>query len=285
MIGHPNISEDQLLHLLHITPERLADYRLFARERLGFDFHDISLLVTALTHRSFVNEHRRKVDPIEHNERLEYLGDAVLEMVTSDFLIRNYDEPEGIMTSWRAAMVNTTSNAESGDELGYGPLIRLSKGEKHGTARGRKTIMADCYEAVIGAIYIDQGYPAAKRFIEQWTTSKMSRIIEEESWRDPKSVIQEYTQKYDDGATPTYRILNEVGPDHDRTFTIGLFHRGHMLGVGTGASKQDAQSAAARKAIRYYRERLAHEAAVSARTNKNLQTQRSASDRLGHHVI
>lgn len=281
MIGHPNLPTKQLYHVLHVSPEELENYRLFARERLGFDFRDISLLVTAFTHRSFVNEHRRKNNPIEHNERLEYLGDAVLEMVTSDFLIRNYDQPEGVMTGWRAAMVNTTSNAESGEELGYAPLIRLSKGERRGTVRGRKSIMADCYEALIGAIYIDQGYHAAKDFITKWTTSKIKKIIEEESWRDPKSVVQEYTQKYNEGITPIYRTLKEVGPDHERTFTIGLFIMGHMLGVGTGLSKQDAQAEAARKAIRYYRERLAYEEKTLSR---HAEAAASAA-RLGHHII
>lgn len=285
MIGHPNLPDTQLYHILHISPEDLENYRLFARERLGFDFHDISLLVTALTHRSFVNEHRRKNDPIDHNERLEYLGDAVLEMVTSDFLIHNYDASEGTMTGWRAAMVNTNSNAESGEELGYAPLIRLSKGESRGTARGHKSIIADCYEALIGAIYVDQGYHAAKAFIDQWTTSKMPKIIEEESWRDAKSVVQEYTQKYDEGSTPIYRILKEVGPDHERSFTIGLFVMGHMLGVGTGPSKQDAQTEAARKAIRYYRERLAHERTSAAHRREAATRAADSAARLGHHII
>lgn len=285
MIGHPNTPDAELYHILSVTPESLSDYRLFAKERLGFEFHDISLLVTALTHRSFVNEHRRKNSPIEHNERLEYLGDAVLEMVTSDFLIRNYDAPEGIMTGWRAAMVCTNSNAESGEGLGYGPLIRLSKGEKRGTARGHKSIMADCYEAVIGAIYVDQGYQVAKEFIDKWTTYKMPKIIEEESWRDPKSVIQEYTQKYDNGSTPVYRILKEVGPDHERTFTIGLFVTGHMLGVGTGLSKQDAQAEAAQKAIRYYRERLKNEKESQTQNKKDYDDAKAAALRLGHHIV
>lgn len=285
MIGHPKASDQRLYSILLISPTELEDYRLFARERLGFEFKDISLLVTALTHRSFVNEHRRKNNPIEHNERLEYLGDAVLEMVTSDFLIRNYDVTEGVMTGWRAAMVCTNSIGESGEELGYGPLVRLSKGESHGTARGRKSILADCFEAVIGAIYIDQGYQTAKAFINKWITVKMSKIIEEETWRDPKSVIQEYTQKYDDGNTPVYRILREVGPDHERIFTIGLFVMGHMLGVGTGPSKQDAQAEAARKAIRYYRERLAREKLSTEHQEQVTKRKLAASARLGHHII
>ena len=127
-------------------------YQEFAKSKLGFEFDDIMLLVTALTHRSYVNEH--KATTHEHNERLEFLGDAILEMVSSDFLYRNYNEPEGIMTSWRAALVRTESIGDAGKELGYEPLVRLSKGEKHGSDRAHDVILADCFEAVIGAIYL-----------------------------------------------------------------------------------------------------------------------------------
>lgn len=274
MIGHPEATGRKLYHLLSITPGDLEEYRTFAKERLGFEFHDISLLVTALTHRSYVNEHRRATQPLEHNERLEYLGDAILEYVVSDYLIRHYDVPEGTMTGWRSALVCTKSIGESGEELGYGPLVRLSRGEQHGTSRARGSIMADCFEAVIGAIYIDQGLEVVSDFIHKWIIVKIDKIISEESWRDPKSYVQEFCQKYDGGLTPIYRLLKEVGPDHDRTFTIGLFVMGHMLGIGTGHSKQDAQSEAATKAIRYYKERIAREKEVKSRAS-----------RLGQHII
>ena len=139
-------------------------YQEFAKEKLGFSFKDINLLVTALTHRSYVNEHKTTH---EHNERLEFLGDAVLELVSSDFLYRNYDEPEGIMTALRAALVRTESIGAAGKELGYEPLVRLSRGEKQGSERAHEVILADCFEAVIGAIYLDQGYEAAKEFISK----------------------------------------------------------------------------------------------------------------------
>ena len=261
MIGHPDLPAKKLYKILNITPENLEKYRLFAKERLGFEFNDISLLVTALTHRSYVNEHRHQCKRLEHNERLEYLGDAVLEMVSSDFLIRNYNVSEGRMTSWRAAMVCTNSIGKSGEELGYAPLVRLSRGEQHGDTRGHLSIIADCFEAVIGAIYVDQGYAEAKAFIEKWITVKMPKIIEEESWRDPKSYVQEFCQKRNEGITPVYQVLKESGPDHDRTFVIGLFVLGHMLGIGTGHSKQDAQAEAAKKAVRYYKELIARETA------------------------
>ncbi len=172
-----------------MNPQQISDYQTFAKEKLGFEFNDINLLITALTHRSYVNEHKQSVK--DHNERLEFLGDAVLELVTSDFLYRNYNEPEGIMTAWRSALVRTESIGESGEELGYEPLVRLSKGEKHGSSRAHAVILADCFEAVIGAIYLDQGYDAARDFIAKHILVKIDKILEDGSWRDPKSYLQE----------------------------------------------------------------------------------------------
>lgn len=225
-------------------------YQEFAKEKLGFEFDDINLLVTALTHRSYVNEHRASVH--DHNERLEFLGDAILEMVSSDFLYRNYNEPEGIMTSWRAALVRTESIGAAGKELGYEPLVRLSKGEKHGSDRAHDVILADCFEAVIGAIYLDKGYEAAKDFIYKHILNKIDTILEEGSWRDPKSYMQELAQKTD-GVTPIYRTMKEEGPDHDKTFTVGVYVGEKLKGVGTGHSKQEAQTAAAREGIKKYK--------------------------------
>lgn len=224
-------------------------YQEFAKEKLGFSFHDINLLVIALTHRSYVNEHKMAH---EHNERLEFLGDAVLELVSSDFLYRNYDEPEGIMTALRAALVRTESIGAAGRELGYEPLVRLSKGEKNGSERAHDVILADCFEAVIGAIYLDQGYETAKDFIHKHILVKIDEILEEGSWRDPKSYVQELAQKID-GITPVYRTLKEEGPDHDKTFTVGIYVGDTLKGVGTGHSKQEAQTAAAREGVKKYR--------------------------------
>ncbi|MBQ3430778.1 ribonuclease III [Candidatus Saccharibacteria bacterium] len=225
-------------------------YQEFAKEKLGFEFNNINLLVTALTHRSYVNEHKKS--HIDHNERLEFLGDAVLELVSSDFLFRNYDEPEGIMTSWRAALVRTESIGAAGEALGYAPLVRLSKGEKHGTDRAHAVILADCFEAVIGAIYLDQGYPAAKSFIEKHILVKIDEILADESWRDPKSYFQELAQKRD-GETPVYRTLKEDGPDHNKTFTVGVYVGRSIKGQGTGHSKQEAQTEAAKQGIKAYK--------------------------------
>ena len=225
-------------------------YQAFAKEKLGFEFDDINLLVTALTHRSYVNEHKDSVH--EHNERLEFLGDAILEMVSSDFLYRNYNEPEGIMTSWRAALVRTESIGAAGKELGYEPLVRLSKGEKHGSDRAHDVILADCFEAVIGAIYLDKGYEEAKNFIYKHILNKIDTILEEGSWRDPKSYIQELAQK-SDGVTPVYRTMKEEGPDHDKTFTVGVYVGEQLKGVGAGHSKQEAQTNAAREGVKKYK--------------------------------
>ncbi len=225
-------------------------YQEFAKEKLGFSFNDPQLLVTALTHRSYVNEHQKTVH--EHNERLEYLGDAVLELATSDFLYRNYDYPEGVMTALRAALVRTESIGDAGKELGYEPLVRMSKGEKRGTERGHDSILADCFEAVIGAIYLDQGYAAAREFIAKHILSKIDGILEDESWRDPKSYLQELAQK-NDGITPMYRTLKEEGPDHDKQFTVGVYVDGRLKGTGVGHSKQEAQTEAAKEGVKSYK--------------------------------
>ncbi len=226
-----------------------APYQDFAREKLGFEFENIELLITALTHRSYVNEHRKSVS--EHNERLEFLGDAVLELVVTDFLFRNYTEAEGILTSWRASLVRTESIGEAGKKLGYEPFVRMSKGEKQGSERARMQILANAFEAVIGAIYLEKGYDAAADFITQHITSKLEGILKEGSWRDPKSHLQEIMQKVDN-VTPRYVVLDEVGPDHDKVFTLGVYAGGELVGQGVGPSKQAAQQEAARKALGHY---------------------------------
>ena len=224
-------------------------YIEFAKNKLGFEFNDINLLITALTHRSYVNEHK---NAHEHNERLEFLGDAVLELVSSDFLYRNYNEPEGIMTAVRAALVRTESIGAAGHELGYAPLVRMSKGEKMGSERAHDVILADCFEAVIGAIYLDQGYEVARDFIDKHILVKIDTVLEEGLWRDPKSYVQELAQKID-GETPVYKTLKEEGPDHDKKFTVGLYVGNSLKGTGVGHSKQEAQTEAAREGVKQYR--------------------------------
>ena len=228
----------------------LTPYRDWAKEKLGYDFDTIDLLVTALTHRSYLNEHKKSAT--EHNERLEFLGDAVLELVTTDFLFSNYDKPEGILTAWRSALVRTESIGAAGERLGYEKLIRMSRGEKHGSARARQQILANAFEATTGAIYLDKGYEAAKKYITDNILSTLPQILEEESWRDPKSYLQEISQAKD-GFTPVYKVIKEDGPDHDKIFTLGVFVGDKKMGEGEGPSKQIAQQEAAREAIRKYK--------------------------------
>lgn len=226
-----------------------APYQEFARNSLGFEFKNVDLLVTALTHRSYVNEHRKSVS--EHNERLEFLGDAVLELSVTDFLFNNYEEAEGILTSWRASLVRTESIGEAGQKLGYEPLVRMSRGEKQGSERARLQILANAFEAVIGAIYLERGYDDADAFIKKHIASKLENIINEGSWRDPKSHLQEVMQRVD-SVTPRYVVLEEVGPDHDKVFTLGVFAGDRMVSKGVGPSKQSAQQEAAKAALKTY---------------------------------
>lgn len=224
-------------------------YQEFARKNLGLEFENIDLLITALTHRSYVNEHKKSVS--EHNERLEFLGDAVLELVVTDYLFKNYSEPEGILTSWRAALVRTESIGAAGAKLNYEPLVRMSRGEKQGSERARQQILANAFEAVIGAIYLEKGYAQVETFIQQHILNKLEGILEVGSWRDPKSNLQEISQRVD-GFTPQYRVLEEVGPDHDKIFTLGVYVGDKLMGKGTGPSKQNAQQVAAKAALQKY---------------------------------
>lgn len=227
----------------------VGPYQDFARETLGFEFKDVNLLVTAFTHRSYVNEHRKSVS--EHNERLEFLGDAVLELVVTDFLFNNYTEPEGILTSWRASLVRTESIGEAGQKIGYEPLIRMSRGEKQGSERARLQILANAFEALIGAIYLERGYDDAAVFIQKHISSKLELILKEGTWRDPKSHLQEVMQRKD-GVTPKYVVIEEVGPDHDKIFTLGVYSGNTLVSTGTGPSKQHAQQEAAKEALLKY---------------------------------
>lgn len=226
-----------------------APYQDFAREKLGFEFTNIDLLVTAFTHRSYVNEHRKSVS--EHNERLEFLGDAVLELVVTDFLFKNYTEQEGILTSWRAALVRTESIGDAGQKLGYEPLVRMSRGEKQGGERARLQILANAFEALIGAIYLERGYEDAAAFITKHISSKLDAILADGTWRDPKSHLQEVMQRKD-GVTPRYVVIEEVGPDHDKVFTLGVYSGDRLISKGTGPSKQAAQQDAAKAALLQY---------------------------------
>ena len=227
-----------------------APYQQFAKETFGFMFKEPMTLVTAFTHRSYVNEHKKSTQI--HNERLEFLGDAVLELVVTEFLYSKYSEPEGILTNWRSALVRTESISAAASRFDFEPLLRLSRGEKRGTDRARAQILANSYEAVIGALYLDQGYQAASDFIHKSLIVTFEEILKTGSWMDPKSHFQEAAQSRD-GATPVYKVLSEEGPDHDKVFTVGVFVNGKLKGEGTGPSKQAGQQKAAEIALESYR--------------------------------
>lgn len=235
-----------------MTGMQTAPYQDFAREKLGFEFKNIDYLITALTHRSYVNEHRKSVT--EHNERLEFLGDAVLELAVTDYLYNHFTEAEGILTSWRSSLVRTESIGAAGDKLGYESLLRMSRGEKNGSIRARQQILANAFEAVIGAIYLERGYDDAEKFIAKHILSRLDEILATGSWRDPKSHLQEVSQRID-GMTPVYKVLNEEGPDHDKIFSLGVFVGEKLMGKGSGSSKQNAQQEAAKAALKAYEAR------------------------------
>lgn len=224
-------------------------YQAFAQEKLGVVFNNIDLLITAFTHRSYVNEHRKTAK--EHNERLEFLGDAVLELVSTEYLYNNYSDPEGILTNWRSSLVRTESIGAAATRNDFEPLLRLSRGERRGTDRARAQILANSYEAVVGAIYLDQGYDAANDFITKSLLVTFDEILKTGSWMDPKSHLQELVQSKD-GYTPAYKVLSEEGPDHDKIFTVGVFVNGELKGQGSGPSKQTGQVAAAEAALKLY---------------------------------
>jgi ribonuclease III len=224
-------------------------YQAFAQDKLHVSFRDINLLLTAFTHRSYLNEHKKSVKG--HNERLEFLGDAVLELVVTEFLYENYEDPEGVLTNWRSSLVRTESISAAAARYDFEPLLRLSRGEKRGTERARAQILANAYEAVAGALYLDQGYEAAKRFITESILSTFEQILETGSWMDAKSSLQEMAQSQEQ-ATPAYRVMAEDGPDHDKTFTVGVYVNDELRGQGVGPSKQAAQQKAAEAALAHY---------------------------------
>lgn len=213
---------------------------------IGIKFKNKDLLLQALTHRSYLNENSKW--HLDHNERLEFLGDAVLELVVTDFLYNNYPNPEGEMTNWRAALVNANILAQISNEFKLNDFVLLSRGEARDTGRARQYILANAIEALIGAIYLDQGYESSRQFIARFVLKELPMIIEKRLYRDPKSLFQEYAQEHV-GITPTYEVIEEWGPDHARNFKIGVFLEKEMVGSGQGPSKQEAQQQAAKDAL------------------------------------
>ncbi|MEK7126307.1 MAG: ribonuclease III [Patescibacteria group bacterium] len=220
----------------------MPDFQTFIN-KLGLSFNNINLLIEALTHRSYLNEHREYTG--SHNERLEFLCDAVLELAATDFLFKKFlAKPEGELTSYRAALVNTVSLAESAQALGINEYLLLSKGESKDVGRARDVILADAFEAIIGAIYLDSGYASAEAFIAKNLYNKIESVIASRSYQDAKSRFQEIAQEKK-GITPSYETLSEIGPDHNKRFTVGVFIGNEEIARGEGQSKQEAEQSAA----------------------------------------
>ncbi len=224
----------------------LPDFSIL-EQKIKTQFKDKDLLRQAFTHRSFINENKHTAQ--DHNERLEFLGDAVLELVTTSFLYKEYPKKnEGDLTSYRAALVNTNSLSEVASSLGFNNYLLLSKGESKDTGRARQYILADTFEAVIGAIYLDQGYDAAYTFIASHLLVLAEEIVKTGSWVDAKSHFQEKSQEML-SVTPIYETILEEGPDHNKYFTVAVKIKDETIATGKGKSKQEAEQEAARKAL------------------------------------
>lgn len=222
------------------------DFKTF-QQQIGVEFNDLELLRQAFTHRSYLNEHRGEVRG--HNERLEFLGDAVLELISTHFLYDKYPEkPEGELTAYRAALVNAVTCAEIAHEIGMNDFLLLSRGEAKDTGRARNILLANAFEALVGAIYLDQGYDAAKAFITRHLFPKIEGIVRDRLWQDAKSSLQEKAQEAE-GITPSYRVVGETGPDHDKHFIVGVYIKDALVAEGSGKSKQEAEQSAAREAL------------------------------------
>lgn len=216
--------------------------------KIGFEFTDKKLLLQAVTHRSYINEHRNF--KLDHNERLEFLGDAVLELAVTDYLYKTYNLPEGELTNLRAAVVRGEMLSRVAQkELDLADSMLLSRGEQKGSQKARQYILANAFEAVVGALYLDQGYATASNFIHRYIVSKLPEVVEKGLHIDNKSRFQELAQEKF-RVTPTYRVLKEEGLDHDKHFVIGIFVKDKLMGKGEGSSKQEAQQAAAKEALK-----------------------------------
>ncbi|OGC83328.1 ribonuclease III [Candidatus Adlerbacteria bacterium RIFCSPHIGHO2_02_FULL_52_17] len=226
--------------------ETNGDIHTFAHS-LNLVFKNPALLRQAFTHRSYLNEHRG--EELEHNERLEFLGDAVLELVSTHFLYNKFpNKTEGELTAYRAALVNAMTCANVANDIKMNDFLLLSRGEAKDQGRAREVLLANAFEALIGAIYIDQGYDAAKDFITAHLLVKIDEIVKKNLWRDPKSTLQEKAQDAE-GATPFYSVIREEGPDHDKEFVVGVYVKDMLLAEGSGKSKQEAEQDAAQNAL------------------------------------
>lgn len=222
------------------------DFSIFERNA-GVTFTDKNLLKQAFIHRSFLNENRDT--KLEHNERLEFLGDAVLELVITDYLYHKYPgKPEGELTAYRSSLVNSNTLAAAAEKLGMNSFLLLSKGEAKDTGRARQYILANTFESFAGALYLDQGYGAARDFIASQLFGLIEDIISNKAFIDAKSFFQERSQEKV-GITPAYKLVKETGPDHNKIFTVGVYLGEEMIVTGDGKSKQEAEQKAAQAAL------------------------------------
>lgn len=216
-------------------------------KKIGITFSNKKLLRQAFLHRSYLNEHQE--EELKNNERLEFLGDAVLELIVTAYLFERFpDKSEGELTAYRAALVNTQSIGEAGKKLDMNDFLLLSKGEARDTGKARQYILANTFEAVIGALYLDQGYDIAEKFIAENLFHTLDKILSERLWQDSKSSFQEQAQERK-SVTPSYKVLEESGPDHDKKFIVGVYLDEDLISQGEGRSKQTAEQAAAHNAI------------------------------------
>lgn len=224
----------------------MIDFSLFEK-KTGITFKDKKLLEQAFIHRSYINENSG--GRLSHNERLEFLGDAVLELIVTDYLYNKYpDRDEGELTAYRSALVNAIIIGEVAMSLGMNEYLLLSKGEAKDIGKARNYILANTYEAYVGAVYLDQGYDVSRDFIANTLFGKIDTIVDKKLWRDPKSLVQEKAQEYVN-ITPSYKVIHESGPDHDKSFTVGIFFGEDRVAEGKGHSKQEAEQSAARAAL------------------------------------
>jgi len=224
----------------------MSDLKKF-EDKINISFKDKNLLKQAFMHRSYLNEHKDL--GLDHNERLEFLGDAVVEIAVTDFLYHKFaTTQEGEMTAYRAALVNAVTMSEIANKLEMNDFMYLSKGESKDTGRARQIILANAFEALVGAIYIDQGYEVVKQFIVDNLLPITDQIVSEKLWQDAKSFFQEKAQEIM-SITPNYKILSETGPDHNKRFTVGLFLGDEQIANGEGHSKQEAEQVAAQKGL------------------------------------
>lgn len=215
-------------------------------QQVGVSFNNKDLLRQVFVHRSYLNENIGF--DLDHNERLEFLGDAVLELVVTEHLYNTYSEPEGELTNWRSAIVRGVKLAEIAQKLNIGDYLSLSRGEQKSGGKARQLILANTFEAFVGALYLDKGYEEASQFIHKYLLTYLPEIIENKLYLDPKSRLQELAQEKS-GTTPSYKVLSEYGPDHAKSFSVGVFINSDLIGEGSGASKQSAEQAAANNAL------------------------------------